>query len=451
VTGDTIQRWRNNLTNTNDTAAIAPMLLESAFAKLKIPASLLAEAGVQRVTDAQARTEYGIKASPSQNLDGIIFPYFSVVDSHRTTARLRRDHHEVDGETGKSKNKYLAPFGDPRHLYILPGAAEKLKDLSIPVVLVEAEKSVLAMTAWANRTAANLIPIGLGGCWGWSGRSGIEVSPKGERQETKGPLADLAYCRGRKVYVLLDTNVETNFKVQAARRALITVLREKGASDVLVCNLPPLDGVNGPDDYVAATDDEAMLAVFESAHPPEKDSNRTEAETSKPAARRGYLRMPHAVLQHGPALGPYGLAVALVLADHADVQGMCWPSVKRIMQVSGIGAQATVQKALEKLSELGVIETDKKRQGFITKHVYRFTGWNGEPASTNSSDESAPFHPMKSNKNQLTRTNSARGGKFLSRSPSTSSNQHHQVQSPVNIELPISPRETVNEFIEGEL
>jgi hypothetical protein len=271
----------------------------------------------------------------------------------------------------------------------------------------------------------------------------------GAARVTSCPFGLSKIPRTPKFYVMLDSNTATNQDVQAARRRLVAALRDKNASEILVCNLPLLGGVNGPDDYIAATDDEAMLAVFESAHPPEQDSNRTEVESK--AARRGYLRMPHSVLEHGPALGAYGLAVALVLADHADSTGVCWPSIQRIMKVSGIGAPATVQKALEKLSELGVIETDKKRQGFITKHVYRFTGWNGEPASTNSSDESAPFHPMKSNKNQLTRTNSARGGKFLSRSPSTSSNQHHQVQSPVNIELPISPRETVNEFIEGEL
>ena len=237
-----------------------PTLTESdlaAFAKLKIPASLLADAGVRRVSDAEARTDFGISGSPSKDLSGVIFPYFSPVTCRRTTCRLRRDHPEVDAETGKPKNKYLAPFGDGRHLFFPPGAFEKLKDPDTIIVLVEAEKSSLALTASAQRTGTNILALGLGGCWGWRGRIGKAESTDGSRVDVLGPLPDLDVCKGRKVYVCLDANVTGNPKVRQAEKALVTFLAEHEC-DVHIRHVPHLDGVNGPDDLIALHGDDAM-------------------------------------------------------------------------------------------------------------------------------------------------------------------------------------------------
>ena len=288
----------------NSTAILAPAsLLESdiaAFAEYRIPPALLAEAGIRRVTDAEARADFGIKGSPSQDMSGIVFPYYIPAVSHRVTARVRRDRPEVAAD-GKIQNKYILAWGDGRHLFFPPGAAEKLEGPETIIVLVESEKAALALTAWAQRNGVKLVALALGGCWGWRGKIGIEEGIKGEREEIKGPLADLSYCRGRKAYVLLDSNVETNFKVQAAQRALITALREKGASEVLVCDLPLLEGVNGPDDYLAATDDEAMLAVFESARPPEQRPARVDGTPTNPGFADDALALKFSAL-HGEDL-----------------------------------------------------------------------------------------------------------------------------------------------------
>lgn len=249
------QHWRNYLSTDNSTAVLAPDL--AAFAKLKIPASLLAYAGVRHVTDAEARTDFGIKGSPSMDMAGVIFPYFNPITGRRTTCRLRRDHPEVDAETGKPKNKYLAPFGDGRHLYFPPGASEKLKDPDTIIVLVEAEKSSLALTASAQRTSTNILALGLGGCWGWRGRVGKAESTDGSRVDVVGPLPDLYVCNGRKVYVCLDANVTGNPKVRQAEKALVTFLAEHNC-DVHIRHLPHLDDVNGPDDLIALHGDDAM-------------------------------------------------------------------------------------------------------------------------------------------------------------------------------------------------
>lgn len=185
------------------------------FARLGVDAELLMRAGVCRVSDAEARELYGILGSATKNMAGIVFPYHSVVNGQRVTARIRRDHPEIEG--GKEKNKYISAYGDRKHLYYPPDAAGKLKKPETPVVLVEAEKSALALTAWAERTRTDILPVALGGCWGWRGRIGKVENARGERVDEEGPIPDLHCCDGRKVYVLLDANVTSNPKVRKAQ------------------------------------------------------------------------------------------------------------------------------------------------------------------------------------------------------------------------------------------
>jgi hypothetical protein len=119
------------------------------FARLGIGPKLLERAGITSVTDQEARTKYGINGPGDRT--GIVFPYCDPLTGVRHTARLRRDLPDL--ENGKPKKKYLCPYGDRRHLYFVPGCGEHVKNPDIPILLVEAEKSALATTAWADRTS----------------------------------------------------------------------------------------------------------------------------------------------------------------------------------------------------------------------------------------------------------------------------------------------------------
>jgi hypothetical protein len=231
-----------------------------ALSRLGIPADLIARAGVERVTDYEAREKYGITGYGDRS--GLVFPNFDPADGRRRTARLRRDSPEI--EDGKPKNKYISAYGDRRHLYFVPECDTLLRDATVPIVLVEAEKSVLALTAWAERTSRKILPAAMGGCWGWRGRIGKVENSNGERVDEVGPIPDLRHCTGRKVYVLLDANVSSNSKVQQAQAALVRQLQRQMAS-VVVLNLPASEGVNGPDDYLALQGDEALARIFDGA------------------------------------------------------------------------------------------------------------------------------------------------------------------------------------------
>ena len=180
--------------------------------------------------------------------------------------------------TASLRIKYKSAYGDNRRLYYPPGAKEKLQDKTIAMVLVESEKAALSMTACAERLGLRLLVLAMGGCWGWSMTSrkhnelGVEV-------DQKGSLWDLCYVEGREVFVLVDANVATNTKVQSAERALKKMLRRKKAVRIRTCRLPLIDGVNGPDDYIAQCGDEAMLEVLDgkfSGRNPDDDRERIE-------------------------------------------------------------------------------------------------------------------------------------------------------------------------------
>jgi len=188
------------------------------FEQLRIPPELVELAGIERVSNHDARETYGIKGGG--DMAGIVFPYFdpeSMTNGRRRHyARIRRDHPEM--EDGKAKKKYVAPYGDPKHFYF-PPCPELFADLSVPIVLVEAEKSALALLAWSERVGRKLLPLAMGGCWGWRGKVGIQETAAGDRVPEHGAIRDLNICRdGRLTYILLDANCATNPAVETARK-----------------------------------------------------------------------------------------------------------------------------------------------------------------------------------------------------------------------------------------
>ena len=243
---------------------LRPADLET-FARFGIDDALLEAAGVHRVTHEQARDEIGIRYR-SEHLEGIVFPYVDPTSGELRTARLRRDHPEVEAD-GSPIAKYVEP-PDRHHLFFPPGAQALLADPAVPVAIVEAEKSALTLTAAAGRLGRRVLAIGTGGCWGWRGVIGKTTSASGARVDEKGPLPDLARVTwtDREVVILFDANAATNGSVQAARRKLAEVLEGRGAR-VRIGDVPAEPGINGPDDFRAAHTDAELWALLEKAAP----------------------------------------------------------------------------------------------------------------------------------------------------------------------------------------
>ncbi|MBI2834771.1 MAG: DUF3631 domain-containing protein [Acidobacteria bacterium] len=236
------------------------------FKSIGVEPAVLAVARVRRVDGAEARDLCGIRYQSDQ-LEGLAFPYLDPDDGRVVTWRVRRDHPELESD-GKPVAKYLSP-PDRKHLYFEPGASQ-MTDTAAPVIVVESEKSVLALSAARqrmNRTPWPLV-IATGGCWGWRGVIGKTIDANGARVDQRGPLPDFdrVAWTDRDVVILFDANSITNEQVQAARRVLAKELSARGAK-VRIAELPIEDGINGPDDYAGKHGAAALFALIDAAKP----------------------------------------------------------------------------------------------------------------------------------------------------------------------------------------
>lgn len=235
------------------------MLLEKhkqQLARFRIPIEMLRAAHVESINDTKARALLGVHGRANDDLGGIVFPYLSPISGERKGARIRLDEKTEDDA------KYLSEAGC-RHLFFAPGAKELLEDKSAPIVIVEAEKSALALAAYAQRVGKKLLVIAIGGCWGWRRNDGKVETPSGGMKSTSGPSPDfnLFQLENRVVAIAFDSNASTNKKVQAARDALARELIKRGAN-VMIADVTDANGVNGPDDLIAELGDDAVMKMF---------------------------------------------------------------------------------------------------------------------------------------------------------------------------------------------
>ena len=113
----------------------------AAFERLRIPPELLTGAHVRRVTDSEAREQYGITGPLTKGMSGIVFPYFSIV----TGAVLR---HGCAATTPKSRmarkrTSTSPPMATANTSISRPAPPPNCKMHDTLLVLVEAEKSAL--------------------------------------------------------------------------------------------------------------------------------------------------------------------------------------------------------------------------------------------------------------------------------------------------------------------
>lgn len=235
--------------------------LDQLSERFKIPPVLLDAAQVRNATDASVRELLGVRGRMGEDLSGIIFPYRDPREGRLLGHRVRLDTPSTNGQ------KYLSEQGC-RALFFPPTNANVLVDSSVPVIMVEAEKSALALAALAARCERNLLPIGIGGVWGWKRTAGLAATPDGARESVTGPSPsfDWVVWKGRKVYLAFDSNVAGRRDLERARRGLAEELKRRGAK-VFIASVPRTQGVNGPDDLIAIAGDKATLEMLDRAAP----------------------------------------------------------------------------------------------------------------------------------------------------------------------------------------
>jgi hypothetical protein len=228
------------------------------------------QAMLRRLDEYEGREIVGQKGK--RDCSGILIPYYWPGEVSSFNYRIRRDNPEwTIGKDGKPKaeRKYLAPPCGGNRLFIPIGVTpEQLRDVQIPIALVEGEKKALALWRLANHEVnkPRFIPIAVAGVWSWRGRIGKAGGPKGERLDIKGPIADLSRVpwNGRKVFIIFDANVHTNESVKWARKGISRELATRGAQVDFV-TLPNDCGVNGIDDLLADWGPARVLELFDAS------------------------------------------------------------------------------------------------------------------------------------------------------------------------------------------
>lgn len=125
-----------------------------------------------------------------------------------------------------------------------------------------------------------MLPVAMGGAWGWRGKVGRVANEKGWTVNEVGPVEDLNHTNNRECIVLFDSNATTNANVQAARAALIRELQRRGCR-VFLAELPQIEGVNGPDDHIGREGDAAMGAVLDAAQEVKSTKDKKESQATQ--------------------------------------------------------------------------------------------------------------------------------------------------------------------------
>ncbi len=191
-----------------------------------------------RLRRVDSLTGGAIVGRKSGNYAGVVIPYFRPGSDLVREYRLRRDHPEMEYDSGgnlKPRQKYLSPPGRSNMLYLVPGTPEGLlRDVSLPVVITEGEFKTLALWRLANHRAPDrprFLPVGLSGVYNWRGTIGKTVGPDGSRLDVKGAIPDLDWItwNDRRVVIAYDADAVTKDLVRIARSELSAHLRGRGA------------------------------------------------------------------------------------------------------------------------------------------------------------------------------------------------------------------------------
>ena len=227
-------------------------------------AEIQSETRYERLAAILNWTKYQKRMGPC-----VVYPY-KTAEGINGYYRLKPD---VPRLIGGKPAKYESPKGRSNELYLPPGVSDVLDKPDVELLITEGEKKSL------KATQDGFHCLGLVGVYGWKDGKSARMLPALERITWKGH-------RGRKVYIVFDSDAADNDKVRAAESQLAMYLGKRGAI-VRVVRLPPADdGKVGLDDYLIAHGPDGLRTLIDGAQEPDApDANElaVDARTLDPA------------------------------------------------------------------------------------------------------------------------------------------------------------------------
>lgn len=238
----------------------APTLSPAHRAQLEasgIAPEIIAARGYWTATAKRELADLGFAASQCR-VPALVLPIHPVAGE---PLHMVRPDNPRCGSDGRAR-KYEIPTGAALVLDAHPSARAWLDDPARPLAIVEGIKKADALVS-RGLCAVALI----GGCWGFRGR------PRNARRDDPAThLADWRRIplRGRRVYLVTDSDVMTNDGVHAALSELRAhLVRDRAEVQIVVPPHGPGGAKWGADDYLAAGHDlEDLLRLARAELPP---------------------------------------------------------------------------------------------------------------------------------------------------------------------------------------
>ena len=254
------------------------------------------DGGFTRVTSSEAA--FYLNRTDTGDLEGIMVPY-RLLGAGISHCRVMLDT-PVRLKTSKGKLvPVLQPVASTNHLYHVPGTTpDVLVDAGVPVLLVDSELSALAARQLRKDGQPPILPVGVGGAWGWRKSRVFDDPDGGETKVEKGPVADLAEKiaqEGRRIVIAFGSDAAKDAGVKAARAALVKFLKKQKAM-VSILEVPegPSESRQDFGQWIAAAGaDVVATAVKEILDSPAPESTS-----------RGYLVNEHGIYYVDPKTGP---------------------------------------------------------------------------------------------------------------------------------------------------
>lgn len=212
------------------------------------------------------------KSYPQKHGAALVFPFR---DEAGTVVLNRVKPTHPPKKNGKVKSKYMAPTGQAVRAYFPPDVFRLLDNPECDLLVTEGEKKALKATQEGFPT------IGLTGCTCWHVAHSTRLLPDLERIKWKG----------RKVFIVFDSDSVTNPLVRADESQLAAALIERGAK-VKIVRLPGDDGKVGLDDFLVAYGPGEFKKLLEEAEDPEPPDTemRVPANQADPATEARIIR-----------------------------------------------------------------------------------------------------------------------------------------------------------------
>jgi uncharacterized protein (DUF927 family) len=255
------------------------------------------DAGFTRVTSSESA--FYLNRADTGDLEGILVPY-RLLGPGMSHSRVMLDT-PVRLKTSKGKLvPVLQPVASTNWLYYVPGTTPAvLADSSVPVLLCDSEWSALAAMRLRKDGHPEILPVGMGGAWGWRKSRVFDDPDGGETKVEKGAVVDLKEKiaqEGRRVIIAFASDAATDKDVKAARAALVKFCKKQKAI-VSVLEIPegPSESRQDLGQWIAAAGADVVAEAVQ------KLLDATSTSTS--ALTRGYTETEDGIFSINPETG----------------------------------------------------------------------------------------------------------------------------------------------------